>query len=110
MSIGMTYDQYWYGDVWMVKAFREADRLRQKRENESAWLMGAYFRMAIDSTICNAFREKGSTPVRYPDKPFGSDEPEKKKREKKQQQEDREATFAMAYMMNFVRAGQNWGN
>lgn len=38
----MTYDQYWYGDVNMAKAYREADKLRQERTNTEAWLQGMY--------------------------------------------------------------------
>lgn len=38
----MTYDQYWYGDTSMVKAYREADKLRQERMNTEAWLQGMY--------------------------------------------------------------------
>lgn len=108
MSIGMTYDQYWYGDVWMVRAFREAERLRQKREDELAWLCGAYVRWAIDSTICNAFREKSAKKVQYPAEPASAELDRKRQVEKKKKAEEQEATFAKAYMMNMLRAGKDW--
>lgn len=98
----MTYDQYWYGDTWMVRAFREADRLRQKRKNDEAWLFGAYVRYAIDSTICNAFRKEGTQPVRYPDGPI-------EKPESGNPEEDSDVVFAKAYMEQMMRAGKNWG-
>ena len=111
MAIGMTYDQYWYGDVRMVEAFREADRFRQRRENENAWLLGIYVKNAIDSSIGNAFREKGSQPIKYPAEPYGTKEFEEKQSKKRQQQrEANEEAFALAYMTNMVRAGKNWGS
>lgn len=47
MSIGMTYEQYWYGDPLMVKAFLKADKFRQERQNSEAWLQGMYIYDAI---------------------------------------------------------------
>lgn len=104
----MTYDQYWYGDTWMVRTFREADRLRQKRINEEAWLIGSYVRFAVDSTICNAFRDskKGQQMVKYPPGPIGNDDDE---RNQKKKSEEAEAAYAKAYMEQMMRAGQNWG-
>ena len=106
MAIGMTYDQYWYGDVHMARAFYEADRIRQKRMNDEAWLYGAYVCRAIESTICNAFRKKGSQPVSYPKEPIWNDEWEGKEPIR---DEEQEAVYAEAYMMNMVMAGKNWG-
>lgn len=31
ISIGMTYDQFWYGDVWLAKVYRDAEELRERR-------------------------------------------------------------------------------
>lgn len=64
----MSYDQYWHGDTRLVRFYREADRLRQKREDQAAWLHGLYVARAIDSTICNAFREEERE--EYPDMPL----------------------------------------
>lgn len=47
MSIGMTYEQYWYGDPLMVKAFLKADKLMQERKNAEAWLQGMYIYDAV---------------------------------------------------------------
>lgn len=103
----MTWDQYWYGDCWMVEAFRKADELRQERQNNEAWLQGIYIAKAIESTIGNAFLEKGSKPNSYPEKPF--DLRGKATDETTEEQEEREATIALAWMSNFVQAGKNWG-
>ena len=99
----MTYDQYWFEDPWIAKTFREADKLRQERTNETAWLHGAYVAMAISATIGNAFVREGSKKAEYPEKPIDlSKVPE-------EPDEEAEALFAKIYMNNMVRAGRNWG-
>lgn len=72
LSIGMTYEQYWYGDVWMVEAFREADRLKQKRKNQELWLQGMYIYEALcdASPLLHAFAKKGTKAVPYREAPY----------------------------------------
>lgn len=45
--MGMSYELFWDGDCDAVKGFIEADKLRQKRTDEEAWLHGAYIYDAI---------------------------------------------------------------
>ena len=40
MSIGMTYNEYWYGDPLMVRDYYRAFRIRRKQEDERMWLQG----------------------------------------------------------------------
>ena len=109
MAIGMTYEQYWYGDVHMARAFYKADRLRQKRMNDEAWLYGAYVARAVEATICNAFRVKGTSPTEYPKEPIWDDSWDIDREEKTKEREDAEALYAEAYMTNMMLAGQKWG-
>ena len=102
--MGMSYELYWYGDVWLVGAYREADRIRQERTNETAWLNGVYIGAAINSTIGNAFREKGKSKAEYPEKPIPL-----RKNERGPEDEEIDALKAQIYMNNFVRAGKSWG-
>ena len=45
LSIGMTWEQYWQGEADMVRAYRKAQRLRNKRENQPPASLGlSYFR------------------------------------------------------------------
>ena len=113
MAIGMTYEQYWYGDVHMVRAFYKAHRLRLRMMNETAWLTGAYVKKALDATVGNMFR-KGGQPLTYPQEPiWNGEEDEEMKREEteaeREQREEQEALFAQAWMTNFVMAGKGWG-
>ncbi len=97
----MTYEQYWYGDPLMVRAFYKAEKLRQQRKNEEAWLQGIYTFQALNATVGNMMREKGTQPIKYPEKPFDLEPP-------KVEPED-EVLFAKAYMENMVLMGKNWG-
>lgn len=108
MAIGMTYEQYWYGDVHMVRAFYEANKLRQKQIAEKAWLYGFYTLLALRATVGNMFLKKGTQPNEYPVKPF-EDETEQTEQPKTAEQEEQESIFALAYMSSMVQAGQSWG-
>jgi len=108
MSIGMPYDQYWYGDVWMVEAFREADRLRQDRVNSEAWLQGMYYYNAVSCALGNWSRKEGSPPMNYPEKPY-SIFPQKENQKEKEAREEAERLQAKLYMQQMMRAGRNWG-
>ena len=70
MAYGMTYDQYWHGDPWAMKAYREAYYMRLKQQNEMLWLQGMYNMNAFSVVIGNAFRKKGSSPSKYLEKPL----------------------------------------
>ena len=95
----------------MVRAFLEADKQRQIRKNQDAWLQGAYFLKALDAVVGNAFRQKGQKAAEYPEEPIELKFEDKRKttEEKDKPEEDREAVFAKAYMMNMMRVGKNWG-
>lgn len=97
----MTYEQYWYGDPLMVRAFYQADKLRQQRMNDEAWLHGAYVYRALDATVGNVFRKQGTKPSEYPKNPIGLE------KEQRQEEQDEE-TYALAYMTSMVAAGANW--
>lgn len=67
---GMTYEQFWYGDPWLAKYYREAYVARRKEENSRDWLLGAYFYNAISTALSNAFRKKGAKAQNYLEEPF----------------------------------------
>lgn len=93
MSIGMTYDEFWNGDVSMVKAYRKANELRDKRRNQELWLQGMY----VYEALCDAsplFRftmKKGSIkPEPYVKEPFPITEAEVRERKEREQREKEE--------------------
>ena len=66
MAIGMTYEQFWYGDPWMVVSFRKAHELKKDMLNQQMWLMGLYVNDAINSALSGF----GKNPKKYMDKPL----------------------------------------
>ena len=51
MSIGMSYDEYWYGDPERLKFYIKADELRLKRKNQEMWLQGLYTHIAVADLV-----------------------------------------------------------
>ena len=54
MAYGMSYEQFWYEDPWMVRAFAQTFLLKQKLRNEYAWIQGAYIANAFASVLPEA--------------------------------------------------------
>ena len=107
MAMGMSYDEYWYGDVWRAKDYYKADQLRQERENVNAWWIGQYVHDAVSVAVYNIFRKEAQPAAHYPNKPY----PITKEETEKQKQEEKtsNAVFARAWQANLVMAGANWG-
>lgn len=97
----------------MVRAYREADILRQERENSKCWLMGRYVYDAISrlTPVLHAFAKNGTQPVQYLDAPYELEVSKHKKKtpEQEAKEKEQEALRAYAYMSQFIEAGKNWG-
>lgn len=88
MSIGMTYDEFWNGDVSMVKAYLKANELREKRRNQELWLQGMYVYEALcDASPLFRFSMKKGTikPEPYVKEPYPITRAELKEREERKQ-------------------------
>lgn len=81
ISIGMTYDQFWYGDVWLAKVYRDAEGLRERRANTEAWRNGFYIASAISFSVGNMLPKKGSKSIKYMDRPLPLTQKEKEEYE-----------------------------
>ena len=57
----MSWEQYWDGDPWIVRAYRQKHMLAIEARNQEAWWQGQYFLMAIGSVL--------SKDVKYPSEP-----------------------------------------
>ena len=67
MAYGMTYEQFWYEDPWMVRAYAQSFLLKRKLENENMWIQGAYFANALSAVLASSFGKKR---VDYINKPL----------------------------------------
>ena len=82
MSIGMSYDEFWNQDVALVRAYRKADELKRRRQNETLWLQGMYIYEALcdAAPIFHAFAKKGTKPNPYSKEPYAITESEIRER------------------------------
>lgn len=108
MSLGMTYEEYWFGHPHAARAYAKAEEYKRKQRNYDSWLQGLYIAHAISSTIGNAFIEKGAQPNEYPEHPFATDAEEMEAERKAQ--EEKEAEAAKLYMKMIVEQGKHWGD
>ena len=87
MAMGMTYEQFWDGDVSAHRMFAKAEKLRLSRANHLAWLQGMYvYEALIDVTpYLKAFSKGKPTP--YAKEPYDIFEDEAKKRQEREEKE-----------------------
>ena len=64
----MTYDLFWNERPELVKAYRTAAEMNNKKRNQELWMQGIYFQAALASTVGNMF-SKGSK-NKYPEEPL----------------------------------------
>lgn len=102
LSIGMTYEQYWDGDCWLPKYYREAEELRTRRDNQMAWLTGRYVYDALCavSPILHAFAKNGTTAHPFLKKPYPSSIKEVRERELEEMRERAEGFRALVTAKN----------
>lgn len=70
LAIGMTYDQFFNDDVYLVRYYEEAEKIRNKRNNEKMWLQGLYIYNAFSVVHYNLNRKKGQQTIEYPNSPY----------------------------------------
>lgn len=113
LSIGMTWEQYWEGEVDMIRYFRKADRLRRDRRNEELWLQGFYIHEAMLATpiVVRGYAKKDTPLEKYPAKPHPITlkqlREEEEQQAKAEQQRFREKMRAFADKFNKKRREQN---
>ena len=100
MSIGMTYEEFWYKDVNLVKFYRKAHDLKTQRINQEAWLQGMYIYDALCSVsplFRTSFKKGVIKPEPYTKEPYPITESEireRKEREARKKEERMKAQFA----------------
>lgn len=87
MAYGMTYEEYWHGEMEMAKAYREAHKIRLKEQNTFAHRQGAYFYEAIVKGIACTF---GKSKEYYSAIPYPMTDEEAEEREAAKRQQEYE--------------------
>lgn len=86
MAMGMTYDEYWDGEVQMHKQVRKAYRIKQEHADYQAWLNGMYVCEAI--ATCFSGKKKAH---KYPSEPYSTKQREEQERHREQVRKERAA-------------------
>lgn len=108
LVMGMTAEEYWDGEPWLVRSYREAYRIRIDNQNRiadrDAWRMGEYIRHALASVpiTVNGFAPKNHHMHEYPEKPMTEQYEEQKKQEAQQKREENQQQLALAMFQAFV--------
>lgn len=108
ISIGMTYEQFWYEDPTIANMYLEAFKMKEKREIEKTkwitWEQGLYVYEAICdvSPVLRAF-SKATKPLPYPEKPHGVEEKIKEDKKIKELEKERDMYRTQIFF-------QNWAN
>lgn len=98
LSIGMTYEQFWLGDVELVKYYRQAAKLKREMDNQNAWLQGMYFYEALcdaSPLFRTTFKKGKIKPLPYSSKPYELDK-------KESEPEERGSAGGLAFMQAFM--------
>lgn len=51
LSLGMTYEQYWYDDPYLINSYIKADEIRKVKRNNELWLQGYYVYHAVGCLV-----------------------------------------------------------
>ena len=103
LSIGMSAAEFWDGDCLLVKAYREAQRLRDEREDAIAWLQGRYVYEALRdvSPLFQAFSKRTPKEHPYLEKPLMEMIKEQKIRETYEHKRRSGIDFMVQYAQRF---------
>lgn len=106
MCYGMSYDEFWHGDVYMTRYYLKAYKEKLKQRDMELWEQGMYIYEAIlqCSPILHPF-SKAKKPLPYTEQPHTMQVVEKTEVEKEQEREN-ERLKAIWWAKNWVRSMQ----
>lgn len=90
LAMGMSYNEFWYGDPTLVRDYRKAWEIRQHNEEWARWRNGMYFYDALlkVSPVLRAFAKGKVEPGKYPERPYPLTEKEAKEQERQREEEN----------------------
>lgn len=83
LAMGMSYEQFWLAEPELARAYRKADAINRRRQNEWLWVEGMYTAHALSATVGNMF-SKGNK-HQYPSEPIPITEEELTERKEREQ-------------------------
>lgn len=83
--MGMSPEEYWEGSAELTKAYEKAYKLKREERNFDFWLLGLYFKHALDITLNNIL--SSGTPAEYMSEPIRIFPPTQEEIEEEQKKE-----------------------
>lgn len=94
LAIGMTHDEFWYGDVWLAKVYREAHNMKIEMRNQELYMQGYYNYSGFAAVIANFAKSfsknKGGKQETYLKEPVRLTPLTERERKRKERRELRE--------------------
>mgnify|MGYP003289384616 CR=1 FL=1 len=105
MSYGMTYDEYWYGELYRARFYRDSYLIKIRQKDEELWMQGMYIYEALCkvSPILHAFSKKGTKPLQYSEKPYLSNVEIHKTSEDKEKEKKNAQLIAILHFERWAR-------
>ena len=103
LAIGMTYEEFWEKESWLVVSFREAERIRKEEKNYFAWLGGIYTLQALQTGVpvmLTGIAKQSVTLPEFPNKPIDFIKANEEERERKKMEANRAKMQAIAEQFN----------
>ena len=106
MSYGMSFDEYWNKDAYLVKFYRDAYKLKIRYDDVFMWKQGMYIYEALCdvSPILHAFSKSGAKPLPYRTKPMYEEIRDMKTEKEKQIEIENERLKARIFFENWAKA------
>lgn len=101
LAMGMTTEEYFHGDIELVKAYRKAHDIKLSMQNQMSWLQGRYIYDALVEVAPYFNSLKPRKPMAYTEEPYPITQADKAQKEKKNQ--ELENAKAVEYMANWMR-------
>lgn len=100
LDAGMTYEQYWDGDVEMTIPYRKLLDRRRQWQNQMLWLQGKYIYDAIHAIMpALSIKTKNAQIQPYIEEPYPLTDKDVREREERKEREQYEKNFN--YMRTF---------
>ena len=103
LATGMTYEEFWEKESWLVKSYREAERIRREEKNYFAWLSGIYTLQALQTGVPVMLTGIAKQIVKlpeFPNKPIDFEKASEEERERKKMEANRAKMQAMVEQFN----------
>lgn len=103
LASGMTYEEFWEKESWLVVSYREAEKIRKEEKNYFAWLGGIYTLQALQTgipVVLTGIVKQSVKLPEFPERPIDFAKSNEEERERKKMEVNRAKMQAIAEQFN----------